>query len=45
MRGKIEKPVVDKMAEANINETVRAVKAERPKIETLTDKVKQVLKK
>lgn len=45
MKGKIGKPVVDKFAEANVKDVVKAIKAERPKTETLADKVKQVLQK
>jgi hypothetical protein len=43
--GYVERPAIDKMADANMAEKVRQIKAARPKEETLTDRVKQVLGK
>jgi hypothetical protein len=44
-KAEVERPAVDRMADANVKEVVRQIEAERPKQETLADKVKQVLSK
>ena len=43
--GQVERPIIDKLADANVQEQVRQIKAARPKDVTLTDRVKQVLAK
>lgn len=41
--GQVVRPVVDRAAEANVNEVVRQIQAEKPKDETLIEKVKKTL--
>jgi len=41
----VDRPAVDKMAEANIKQKVEEIRVEKPKDQTLTERVKDVLKK
>jgi len=43
--GKVDRPLIDKLADANVKEQVRKIEAEKPKEPTLQEKVKEVLAK
>ena len=43
--GQVDRPLIDKLADANVKEKVRKIEAEKPKEPTLQEKVKEVLGK